>query len=145
MAELGVGMRDDVFFEKFPPIMIITDFFAKTANRKDALQSPDSYQSITQFGNFCGQSILKGYDSLTDRNPGTEFSGIVWFDQVIVSACLQTLNNIVSFTPACQHDDIRGALRGGFTYPAADFQPIKAGHHPVEDGQTRRIMMLNCP
>ena len=44
MAELGLGMLLDVFFELHPiapRILIYPDFFAVTANRKDAFQDID--------------------------------------------------------------------------------------------------------
>jgi len=46
MAELYVGMLADVGFDLFPVSLIITHFFAVSANRQQALQDLDFIRGL---------------------------------------------------------------------------------------------------
>ena len=58
-------------------------------------------------------------------------------DEVVVRAGIQTLHAVAHIVARGQHE--HGHI-AGVAQPFADFKPVQAGQHPVQDDQIRRVV-----
>src|SRR5207237_763428 len=61
---------------------------------------------------------------------------------VVISPALQAGDDVLAPALGSQQNDIGRLGAGHAPYLAAQLQPVQARHHPVKDGQPRRILLL---
>ena len=82
--------------------------------------------------------VLKMEDALADEEAGLELFGVEGLGDVIVGARLETLKDILFLGAGAEKHDVGVGLVLALAELGADFHAFHAGHHPVEDGETRR-------
>ena len=142
MGEVGAGLSVDVFFDLMPVVFVVADALAIHANGNQFLQLADIGERLLQIDHFFGEGPLQLHHALAHLEAGAEFIGVKRLDDVVVRPGVQTGGNFFLLALGREEQKVKvGAFLVG-AHPAANFQPVELGHHPVNDGNGRWIFPL---
>jgi hypothetical protein len=75
-------------------------------------------------------------------HPRAQFTRVKWLGDVVVGSRLQRLDNVFLLRPRREQNHVDVAVPLLRPHPAADFQPVQPGHHPVQNRQPRAGVIL---
>ena len=139
VAEAGVGSGGDVGFHAFPELGFVADAFAVRADRNQALERVNLGQGLLQLGDLRVEGVLERDHAQADAEACAQLLGLERLDDVVIGASLQTGYDVGRIAAAGQQDDVEAERFLRPSDAAAEFGSIDARHHPVDDGEARRI------
>lgn len=118
MAEIAAGLLRDIGLHAVPVVLIVADFFAVHADRKQLLELPE----------------LRGEfdDPLGDAQPHRDRLAVERLCEEVVHTCVHRLAQVLPPGVVRGEEDEVGVVRlGPRAHLAAEIQAVQAGHHPV--------------
>ncbi len=145
VAELRVRVLGDVGLHLLPVVLVAPDPLAIGADRQKPAQLFDLRQRVLQLGHPFGKPILQRQDADANVHARAQFVGIERLHEVVVRTGSKTCDDVGRIVAGGQHDDVHMLVLRVLPDAAAQFEPVGARHHPVEDGHRHALVLDQAP
>jgi hypothetical protein len=88
------------------------------------------------------QLLVQFENAVARAQPDTRLVRMEWLREIVVGARIHTVYQVLSRRAGGQQDHVDVRLARCRANALADFDPVEPEHHPVQDGEPRRVLRL---